>query len=274
MPTADQGTLRVSPTRLSHNDDSDRSVDSTRQNLIYIRNFRTTENQQAQSSSADLPQSYDLRPRLPPRDCHEKVIQNKISPKMRCIPISEPAATSSQLTQSQKRDAIICSCQRRRTLLSSSEIQTDPNVHNTYTHFNHSDQSAPPGYLERQKEVRKRYSLKNLQKRFSSKNDVNAVIDSNVHTSFCFSQSNILAATTCIAHSVSFDFAMGKGLASALACSYPELQQMQKMSFNLPPGSLLAYFDQQNNRYLHNLVTKNVLFINLPMENSIRASNR
>ena len=42
MPTVDQGTLRFSPTHFSHNDDSDSSVDSTRENSIYIRNFRTT----------------------------------------------------------------------------------------------------------------------------------------------------------------------------------------------------------------------------------------
>ena len=63
MPTVDQGTLRVSPTHFSHNDESDNSVDSTRENSIYIRNYRTTvqsESQQAQSSSTDLPQPYDL----------------------------------------------------------------------------------------------------------------------------------------------------------------------------------------------------------------------
>ena len=60
MPTVDQGTLRVSPTHFSHNDDSGSSVDSTRENSIYIRNSRTTvqsESQQAQSSSTDLPRS-------------------------------------------------------------------------------------------------------------------------------------------------------------------------------------------------------------------------
>ena len=74
MPTVDQGNLRVPQTRFSHNDDSDRSVDSTRENSIYIRNFRTndqSESQQAQSCSTDLPQSYDRPPRLPPRDYHE-----------------------------------------------------------------------------------------------------------------------------------------------------------------------------------------------------------
>ena len=168
MPTVDQGTLRVSPTHFSHNDDSDSSVDSTRENSIYIRNFRTTvqsDSQQAQSSSTDLPKSYDLRPSLPPRDYHEKVIQNKIPPKIRCIPINEPAASSKQLTQSQKRDVIIDSCQRTRTLQPNSVTQKDPNVHDKYTHFRHSAQPTPPGYSERQKEVEKRYSLKSLQKR-------------------------------------------------------------------------------------------------------------
>ena len=90
-----------SQTRVSHNDDSDSSVDTTRENSFYIRNFCTTvqsESQQVQSSDTDLPQPYDLRPRLPPPDYHEKVIQNKIPPEILCIPISEPAAASNQLT--------------------------------------------------------------------------------------------------------------------------------------------------------------------------------
>ena len=152
MPTVDQGILRVSRTHSSHNDDSDSSVDSTRENSIYIPIFRTTvqsDSQIGQSSSTDLPKSYDLRPRQPPRDYHEKVIQNKIPPKIRCIPITEPAATPNQLTQSQKRDAILDSCQRTRTLQSKYVTQKDPNVHDNYTHFRHSAQSTPPGYSER-----------------------------------------------------------------------------------------------------------------------------
>ena len=71
-----------SQTGVSHIDDSDSSVDTTRENSFYIRNFCTTvqsESQQVQSSDTDLPQTYDLRPRLPPPDYHEKVIQNKIN---------------------------------------------------------------------------------------------------------------------------------------------------------------------------------------------------
>ena len=264
MPTVDQGTLRVSPTCFSHNDDSDSSVDSTRENSIYIRDFRTTvqsESQQAQSSSTDLPKSYDFRPRLPSRDYHEKVIQNKIPPKVRCIPITEPAASWKHLSQSQKWEVIIDSCQRLRTLQPNSVSQKDPNVHDKYTHFRHSAQSTPPRYSERQKELKKRYSLKSLQKRLSNKNDVNAVIESSVHPKFCFSPSNILTATTCIALCVSSDFAMGKGLASTITCCYPELQALRNLSINnFPPGSLVTYFDQQRQRFIYNLETKRRFF--------------
>ena len=235
MPTVDQGTLKVSQTLFSHNDNSDNSVDSTRAISIYIRNFSTTvqsESQQAQSSSTDLPKSYDHRPRLPARDYHEQVIQNKIPSEMRCIPITEPAASSNQLTQSQKRDVISDSCQRTRNLQSNSDVHENPYVHNTYTTFRQSAQSMPPVYSERQKEVRKRFSLKNLQKRSSKHNDVNAVIETSVPPKFCFSQSKILRATTCIAHCVSSDFAMGKSLASTIACCYPELQELRNVSLN------------------------------------------
>ena len=54
---------------------------------------------------------------------------------------------------------------------------------------------------------------------------------------------------------------MSKWLASALACSYPDLQQMRKMSFNIfPPGSLVTYFDRQHQRFIYNLVTKRRFF--------------
>ena len=152
-----------------------------------------------------------------------------------------PATTPNQLTQSQKRDAILDSCQRTRTLQPRSVTQKDINEHDRYTHFRHSAQSMPPGYSERQKEVRKRYSLKSLQKCLSNKNDVNAVIESSVHPKFCFSQSNFLTATTCISHCVSSDFAVGKGLASTIACCYLELQELRKLpTNNFPPGSLVT----------------------------------
>ena len=108
---------------------------------------------------------------------------------------------------------------------------------------------------------KKRYSLRNLQKPLSNKNDVNEVLESSVHPKIGFSQSNILTATTCIADCVSSDFAMGKGLASTIACCYPELQELRKIPINdFPPGSLVTYFDQQHQRSIHNLETKRRFF--------------
>ena len=107
MPTVDEGTPRVCPPRFSQFEDSVNSVHFMRDSSIYTHNFRITvqsERQQAKSSSADLPQPYEVHPRLTPRDYHEKVIEYKIPPKTLCITISEPAATANQLTQSRKRD--------------------------------------------------------------------------------------------------------------------------------------------------------------------------
>ena len=53
MPTVDQGTPRVSQARFIHNDDSDSSVDTSRENSFYLRNTHTTvtpESQQAEFS--------------------------------------------------------------------------------------------------------------------------------------------------------------------------------------------------------------------------------
>ena len=108
---------------------------------------------------------------------------------------------------------------------------------------------------------KKRCSLKSVQKRFSNKNDVNAVIESSVHPKFCISLSNILTATTCIAHCVSSDFAMGRSLASTIACGYPELQELRNIPISkFPPGSLVTYFNQQHQRFIYNFVTKSRFF--------------
>ena len=45
---------------------------------------------QAQHFCALLPNSYDFRPKLSPRDYHDKAIQNLIQHKIRFIPVSEP----------------------------------------------------------------------------------------------------------------------------------------------------------------------------------------
>ena len=115
MPIFDQGFLTFPPTCVSHNQGSNTSIDSMRENSIYLRSFCTTvklENPQRQTSSTDVLNSYDLGSRLPSQDYHEKVIQIKIPPKICCFPVSDAAAASSQLTQSQKLDAHVDSCQR------------------------------------------------------------------------------------------------------------------------------------------------------------------
>ena len=258
MPPVDQGNLKVLPVRFSHNADWDSSVDTTREKSICRRNSRTTvtpESQRAEPFSTVSPKSFDLRPRIPPRDYHEKVIENKIPPEMHCIPSSEPAASSNQLTQSQKRVAIIDSCQRTRNLQGSSDVRKNLYMNNTYTCFRHSAQSTPPGYSGRQKEVKKRYSLKHFQKCLSKHIKVNADIESSVHQKFCSPLSKILTATTCIAHCVSSDFAMGR------LCWYPELQELRKLPINnFQPGSLNTYFDQQQQRFIYILSTKRHFF--------------
>ena len=54
---------------------------------------------------------------------------------------------------------------------------------------------------------------------------------------------------------------MGKGLASLIACCYPELQALRNLPINnFPPGSSVTYFDQQHQRFIYNLVTKRRFF--------------
>ena len=109
--------------------------------------------------------------------------------------------------------------------------------------------------------MKKRFSLKSLQKCLSNKNDVNAVIESSVNPKLCLSQSNNLTATTCIAHCVSSDFAKGKRLASKIATCYPEFPELGKLpTNNFPPGPLVTYFNQQHQRFIYNLVTKRRIF--------------
>ena len=70
--------------------------------------------------------------------------------------------------------------------------------------------------------------LEKPSEKVSKQIDMNAAIESRVQPNFHFSQSNISTAATCLAHCVSSDFAMGKGLASTLAC-HPQLLKMGKL---------------------------------------------
>ena len=101
--------------------------------------------------------------------------------------------------------------------------------------------------------MKARYNFRNLKKRLLSSNLLNS-ISSDSHPNFCFCSSNILDSTVSIAHCVSADFQMKRGLAS----------ELRQLSFNtqqhLPLGSLVSYFDRLNQRYIYHLVTKTRFF--------------
>ena len=157
------------------------------------------------------------------------------------------------LPKADKRTILLESCQRTRPHSSQS-----PRVQQSPTH--QLTPQSPQAYLQHQTEVKARYNFRNLKKRLSSSNVLNSISSDN-HPNFCFSSSNILDSTESIAHCVSADFQMKRGLASAIAYRYPELRQFGFNAKNsLPSGSLVSYFDKKNQRYIHNLVTKQRFF--------------
>ena len=157
------------------------------------------------------------------------------------------------LLKADKRTLLLDSCQRTRPPSDAS-----PRVHQTTTQ--QMTPQSPQEYLQHQKEVKARYNFRNLKKRLSSSNVLNS-ISSDSHPNFCFSSLNILDSTESIAHCVSADFQMKRGLASAIAYRYPTLRQLNfDTQKRLPPGSLVSYFDRLNQRYIYNLVTKKRFF--------------
>ena len=70
---------------------------------------------------------------------------------MRCIPVSEPAVSLTQLAYGQQQDAIIDSCQRTRNLQGNCDVHKNPYLNKIYTTFRHSTQSTPPRYSKSQK---------------------------------------------------------------------------------------------------------------------------
>ena len=179
-------------------------------------------------------------------------------------PSPQPDAGSSsssrpQPNQTTKRQNILDSCERSRQLVStstqSSGISAQPTEHKP---------RSPQQILADQREIRSRYGFRHLKKRLSSQpnpNNVNSLIDSTVTPIFRFSSGNILDSPNSIAHCVSSDFAMRKGLASTIACCYPALQQMRIYSSKcIPPGTLVAYYDASRTRFVYNLVTKRRFF--------------
>ena len=157
------------------------------------------------------------------------------------------------LPKADKRTILLESCQRTRPPSDAS-----PRVHPTTAQ--QLTPQSPQEYLQHQKEVKARYNFRNLKKRLSSSNVLNSISSDN-HPNFCFSSSNILDSTESIAHCVSADFQMKRGLASAIAYRNPELQQLRSQAKKrLPQGSLVSYFDRFNQRYIYNLVTKTRFF--------------
>ena len=156
------------------------------------------------------------------------------------------------LPKADKRTILLESCQRTRPPSDAS-----PRVHPTTAQ--QLTPQSPQEYLQHQKEVKARYNFRNLKKRLSSSNVLNS-ISSDIHPNFCFS-SNILESPESIAHCVSADFHMKRGLASAIAYRNPELRQLRSQAQKrLPQGSLVSYFDRFNQRYIYNLVTKTRFF--------------
>ena len=152
-----------------------------------------------------------------------------------------------------KRTLLLDSCQRTRPFSDAS-----PRVHPTTTHP--LTPQSPQEYLQHQKEVKARYNFRNLKKRLSSSNVLNSISSDN-HPNFCFSSSNILESLESIAHCVSADFHMKRGLASAITYRNQEHRQLRYKTQNyLPPGSLVSYFDRSNQRYFYNLVIKKRFF--------------
>ena len=136
---------------------SDSSVDTTCEVSVdrsILATANRSESPQVQSSSETLPNSSCFRPRLQPGVYQEKDIRNKVPTKVRCVPVSEPPVLSNQLTHSRKWVVIIDSCQKTRTLHSSSEFYTSPHEQNTCNTFEYSAQSTPPGYWKHQKDLK------------------------------------------------------------------------------------------------------------------------
>ena len=162
-------------------------------------------------------------------------------------------------TQTNKRQNILDSCERSRQHLSSSTQSSGVPAHT----LEHQPRS-PQQILADQREIRSRYGFRHLKQRLSSQNhpnNLNSVIDSTVTPIFRFSSGNILDSPNSIVHCVSSDFAMRKGLAYAIACYYPALQQMRFYSLkSIPPGALVAYYDVSRRRFVYNLVTKRRFF--------------
>ena len=119
-----------------------------------------------------------------------------------------------QPNQTTKRQNILDSCERSRLL-----VQTPTQGSGTSAQSTEQQPRSPQQILADQREIRSRYGFRHLKKRLSpqSTNNINSLIDSTVTPIFRFSSGNVLDSPNSIAHCVSSDFAMRKGLASTIA---------------------------------------------------------
>ena len=81
----------------------------------------------------------------------------------------------------------------------------------------------------------------------------NIELTSNITISEC----DIFSDTKAIfAHSVSSDLAMSAGIAMQFLRIFPDLSELRKTHANLPPGSLIAQFNESGNNWIYNSITK------------------
>ena len=146
IPPVASGMPRSPTLHCDHNVSNDNSDYSLRENSIYFPLPPALEQPERQSSSEELSNTYDLRPRLPPRDYHKQAAQNKIPPKVRCNPVKAPDSSSAQLTPLEKRAVILDSCNRTRMIQGTSQDSTTTILLTQPPHFTHDTHSSPPGY--------------------------------------------------------------------------------------------------------------------------------
>ena len=79
-------------------------------------------------------------------------------------------------------------------------------------------------------------------------------------TNIVIGSGDILRFPGAIAHCVSSDFVMGKGLAKQIVTAYPEIKPSLSSIENPQIGSSIGYFEPSSDRYIYNLVTKKLYF--------------
>ena len=267
-PVEEDGSRPDSPASDNDNTHSDSSNENFIADTIKSPPLHHSSTEAIDHETTETPDQHtmphNLRPRL--RPVYYGETRFKSEARLPTTKRFQPTTTmSSGLTssQEQKRQSILESLERHRQTTSHSTMMqpsgsSPVQSKQLFTQSGYSE--TPPEYLRRQKEIKSRYSLKNLKKRLSN-NDINAIVASSHYPKFCFSQSHILSTVSSFAYGGSSDFAHHTGLAAAVTRNYPALQNLHKMTpTGPPPGSLIAYFDHSTKKFIYNLVTKRKFF--------------